>query len=112
MLPNMNPSQMRKMMQQFGIKNEEIDSARVLIEKTDGSLIEILEPSVIAIDMQGQKSFQISGKVSERAGAGGATEKSDADVVAEQTGCSKEEAQKALDESNGDLAEAIMKLTK
>lgn len=108
----MNPSQMRKMMQQFGIKNEEIDSARVLIEKTDGSVIEILEPSVIAIDMQGQKSFQISGKVSEKAGSGAATEKSDADVVAEQTGCSKEEAQKALDESNGDLAEAIMKLTK
>lgn len=108
----MNPSQMRKMMSQFGIKNEELPANRVLIEKIDGGVIEILEPSVIAIEMQGQKSFQISGKVSERAGSAGATDKSDVEVVMEQTNASKEEAQKALEKSNGDLAEAIMKLTR
>lgn len=51
MLLNMNPAQMREM-NQFGIKNEELPANRVLIEKTDGGVIEILEPSVIAIEMQ------------------------------------------------------------
>ena len=36
----------------------------------------------------------------------------DIDLVAEQTGKSKSEAEKALKETDGDIAEAILKLTK
>ena len=36
----------------------------------------------------------------------------DIDLVAEQTGKSKKEAEKALTETKGDIAEAIMKLIK
>ena len=38
--------------------------------------------------------------------------KDDIDLIVEQTGKTTEEAKKALEETNGDIAEAIIKLTK
>ena len=60
MIPSMNPKEMARMLKQFGIKTEEIKAKKVLIE-TEDSEITIENPSVIAIEMEGQKSFQISG---------------------------------------------------
>ena len=66
--------------------------------------------------MQGQLIFNITGgKIKEETSAEEpepATEISEEDVriVADQTGVSDDEARAALVESNGDLAEAIMKL--
>lgn len=93
-------------MKQMGIKQEEIDALRVIIEKEDGKII-IENPSVLKIDMQGNESFQISGDVRE------IEEKyneNDVKTVMEKTGCSKEQAIKAL-EKTGDLAEAILELS-
>ena len=130
MMPKMDSKQMAKLMQQMGISSEEIDASRVVIEKTDGKRLIVDAPSVTLIDAKGQKSFQISGDVrEEEAGAGGASgdasggargagaeggkpvcEESDADVVALQAKVSKEEAEAALMESGGDIAEAIIAL--
>ncbi len=59
MFGKMDPKQMASLMKQMGIKNEEIEAERVIIEKADGSKIIVESPSVQAIEMQGQKSFQI-----------------------------------------------------
>lgn len=116
MLPGMgmNPKQMEKLMEQMGIKTEEIKSTRVVIEKEDGKII-ITQPSVVAINMQGQKTFQIGGKIEEvKGGAGEASEleisEDDIKLIMEQSGAGREEAMRALKESKGDIAEALLKL--
>jgi nascent polypeptide-associated complex subunit alpha len=58
--------------------------------------------------MQGQTSYQISGDEQEEEKSTFSDE--DLQVVMEKTGASKEKAKKALEESNGDIASAIMEL--
>ena len=123
MMPNLNPKQMQQMMRQMGIKSDNIEASRVIIEKKDGTKITIENPSVTAIEMQGQKTFQIAGEITEEGSASsgeeggeketeeGITEK-DVALVAEQAKVDRETARKALEETNGDIAEAIMKLEK
>ncbi|MCX6771714.1 MAG: nascent polypeptide-associated complex protein [Candidatus Micrarchaeota archaeon] len=106
MMPGMDPKGMAKMMAQMGIKTEEIDAVKVTIELKEGGKLVVFEPQVVQIDMKGQKSFQISGKVSEEMDAG----EDDIKMVMEAAGCSREEAQNALRETNGDIAEAIIRL--
>lgn len=105
----MNPKQMQKMMAQLGIKNVDIPATRVVIEKPDGQII-INKPSVTLIEMQGQKSFQIAGTVTEEAAA--AFSEEDVRMVQAQTGATKEAAEAALKETQGDIAQAILKLGK
>lgn len=101
----MDPKQMQKMMKQMGINTTEIDAKRVVIE-TDSENIVITEPSITQIEMQGQKSYQISGKVSTEQ----AIKEDDVKMIMEQAGVPRSEALAALKEANGDIAEAIMRL--
>ncbi|MEM4255133.1 MAG: nascent polypeptide-associated complex protein [Candidatus Norongarragalinales archaeon] len=105
----MDPKQMASLMKQMGIKNEEVAAERVVIEKADGSKIIVESPSVQAIEMQGQKSFQIAGKIVE-AEASESQEKSDVDIIMEECNCTRQEAEAALEKAKGDLAEAILSL--
>ncbi|OIO25932.1 hypothetical protein AUJ15_02390 [Candidatus Micrarchaeota archaeon CG1_02_55_41] len=107
MFPNVNPKQMGKLMAQMGIKSEEIDAERVVIEKRDGSKIIVKNPSVTKVSMKGQSpTLQVAGEITEEAGGEGG----DAEIVAKETGCTIEQAEKALKESGGDLAQAIIKV--
>jgi nascent polypeptide-associated complex subunit alpha len=106
MLPGMDPKSMQKVMKQMGIKSEEIGATKVTIELKEGGRLVVFEPQVVQVEMQGQKSFQISGKVSEEQDAG----EDDIKMVMEAAGCSREEAQNALRDSAGDIAEAIIRL--
>jgi len=106
MLPGMDMKQMGKMMKQMGIQSEELDATKVTIELREGGRLVVFEPSVVQIEMQGQKSFQVSGKVQEEHEAG----EDDIKMVMEAAGCSREEAQNALRDTNGDIAEAIIRL--
>lgn len=106
MLPGMDPKNMAKMMKQMGIKSDELEAAKVTIELRDGTRLVVFEPTVVQIEMQGEKSFQVSGKVQEEQDAG----EDDIKMVMEAAGCSREEAQIALRETGGDIAEAILKL--
>lgn len=110
MLPGMggamNPKNMAKVMAQMGIKSEELPATKVTIELEDGTRLVVFEPTVVQIEMQGQKTFQISGKIQEEREAG----EDDIKMVMEQAGVSREEAQNALRETGGDIAEAIIQL--
>jgi len=106
MMPGMDPKNMAKMMKQMGIKSEELPATKVTIELAEGGRISIHEPQVIQIEMQGSKSFQIMGRVTEEHDAS----EEDIQMVMEGAGCSREEAQNALRDTNGDIAEAILRL--
>lgn len=109
MFPGINPAQMKSMMKQMGIKQEEIEAIRVIIEKDDGKIV--IEPvSVQKIVMQGQESWQITGESKEESKEELISE-GDINIVAEKTGKSFKEAERALEESDGDIAEAIIKLS-
>ncbi|HRZ85207.1 MAG TPA: nascent polypeptide-associated complex protein [Candidatus Paceibacterota bacterium] len=108
MIPGINPSQMKAVMKQMGIKQEDIDAIRVIIEKEDENIV-IDNPSVIKVVMQGQESFQITGESRVEAKEKGFSEE-DVKMVMEKTGASEEDAKDAL-EKTGDLAEAILELS-
>ncbi|MFC1710778.1 nascent polypeptide-associated complex protein [Nanoarchaeota archaeon] len=107
---NMNPKKMQAMMKQMGINQEEISASKVIIEKTDNTKTIIENPSVVKINAQGNESFQISGNVKEETAAPEISEE-DINSVMEKTGKSEEEAIAAL-KKTGDLAEAILELSK
>ncbi len=100
-----NPRQMKKLMKQMGMQMEEIEAEEVIIRQKDGEIV-ISNPKVSVITAMGQKTYQIVGEESFRS----RIPEEDVKLVAEQAGVSLEEARKALEESSGDLAEAIMKL--
>jgi len=110
-LGGLNPKKMKAMMNQLGMNQEEIDSSRVIIEKTDNTEIVIENPSVTKISIQGQESFQVSGDIKERSQKQEISEE-DIKTVKEKSNSTEKEARKALEEAGGDLAEAILKLNK
>ena len=103
MFPGINQKQVEGVMKRMVIKQENIDADEVII-KTSGKSIVIKRPSVVRVNMHGSESFQISGDVSEE------FNEDDIKTVMEQTKCLREKAVKALNENNGDLAEAILSL--
>jgi nascent polypeptide-associated complex subunit alpha len=105
----LDPKKIQSMMSKLGINQEEIQADRVIIEQEDKNII-IEKPQIVKINMQGNESFQISGNISEESKEEKIKEQ-DIKQVAEKTGKSKEEAKKALEEANGDLAEAILSLS-
>lgn len=109
MFGGINPAQMKAMMKQMGIKQEEVAVERVIFEGVEKRII--IEPAnVQKIVMQGQESWQVTGESREETKE---TEISEEDVhmIVDKTGKSEQEARKALEESEGDLAEAIVKLS-
>ncbi len=105
MMPNLNPKMMKMAMKKMGIKQEEIEANEVIIKGNNADLI-IKNPQVLKVNMGGEDSFQITGSVEEVS-----FKEEDIKTVCEQANVSEEKAKEMLEETNGDLAEAIMKLT-
>ncbi len=105
MFPGVNPKQLEQAMKKLGVKQEEIEASEVIIKCADKNLI-IKNPNIVRINMMGQESLQITGSIEEEK----AILEEDIQTVSEQAHVSKEEAKKALEETNGDLAEAILNL--
>ena len=103
MLPGINQKQIESVMKRMGIKQENIDADEVVIKTSEKNIV-IRNPNIVKVNMHGNESFQISGEISEE------YNEEDISTIMEQAKCSKNEAIKALNESNGDLAEAILKL--
>jgi nascent polypeptide-associated complex subunit alpha len=102
------------MMQKMGMNMGEMPEVEEVIFRTNNKEIVIDNPQVAVINMGGQKIFQVTGEVSERAleneAAAPEIPEEDAQLVADQTGKSLEDAKRALEESDGDLAKAILLL--
>ena len=125
MIPGMrggDPRQMKMAMKRMGITQEEIKDAEEVIIRTRSKNYVITDAEVVMMTVQGQKTFQVAGKVeivegevevgAPEGGGAPALEIPDADIdlVAAQANVSREEARAALEECNGEPAEAIIKL--
>jgi len=111
MMPGkINPRQMNQMMRRLGINVKNIDNVEKIIIQTDTKEYIFTDAEVTLMDAQGQKTYQIVGnpQIKERSED---TKQEDIQLIMDQTGKSEEEAKKALEESKGDIAEAILKLT-
>ena len=106
----MNPRKMQQMMKQLGIQQVDIPATEVIIKTKDKTII-ITNPSVAKVNMMGQVNFQVSGDVHEEE-VSSVPDISEEDVktVMDQTGASRSAAKKAIEDSQGDLAEAILNL--
>jgi len=112
MMPgNMNPRQLNQMMRRFGINVKEIENVKKVIIQTDTKEYVFEKPDVTVMDAPGQTTYQVMGKprILDRKEE---IPQDDVKLVMEQTGKSEKEAKKALEETKGDIAEAIMKLKK
>ena len=110
----MSPRNAKRMMQRMGMNMGEMPDVQEVIFRTSDKEIVVENPQVAVLDMQGQKIFQVTGEVNERAletqTAKATIPEEDAQLVADQTGKSMEDAKRALETSDGDLAKAILLL--
>lgn len=115
-----NPKQLKQMertMKKMGMNMKELNDVEEVIIVLKDKEIVISNPEVSIMNAMGQETYQIVGDSSERL-KGSSDEDveveiddDDIELVASQTGKSRKEVETALKEANGDLAEAIMKLS-
>ncbi|MFQ6064441.1 MAG: nascent polypeptide-associated complex protein [Candidatus Bathyarchaeia archaeon] len=110
-----SPRQAKRMMQRMGLSMNPMPDVQEVILRTSRKEILVENPDVAVLDMHGQKIFQVTGeriteKELEKPERKVAIPEEDVRLVADQTGKSVEEAQRALEETEGDLAKAILLL--
>ncbi|MDR2846674.1 MAG: nascent polypeptide-associated complex protein [Candidatus Methanoplasma sp.] len=111
-----NPRQMQQAMKKMGIKQTNINDVVEVIIRTRTNEIVITQADVVCVDMQGSKSYQISGDEHTRpVGAVSSADtvsfpSEDIDLVISQTGCDRDTAVKALETAKGQPAEAILNI--
>ena len=114
MIPGMNKKQMKQMerqMKKMGMKMEDLDGVREVIIRFDDKELIIDDPSVSLMNVMGQETYQVEGKAREvELEYEVEIPDEDVEMVANSANVSADEARAALEESKGDLAEAIMKL--
>ena len=101
----MNPKLMKQAMKKMGMKQQEIEAEQVIIKQKDKELV-INNPEVQKIEVMGQESLQITGDIEERP----LSNEEDVKIIMEQASVSKQEAEKALEKADGDIAKAILEL--
>ncbi len=112
----LNPKDLQRILRRMGITVEEVRAGRVVVELEGGGRLVVDEPTVMVVRARGQPPMlQVMGQIREERreeAAGEVVEISEDDVrlVAEQAGVSLDEARRALEETGGDIAAAILKL--
>jgi len=90
---------------------KEVPNVQEVVIKTPDKELHVTNASVSEIVAQGNRMFQISGDVEEVEVEKKTFSEEDILLVQQQTGVSKERAVAALEESDGEVARAILKLT-
>jgi nascent polypeptide-associated complex subunit alpha len=109
----MNPREAKRMMQRMGMNMGAMPDVEQVVFKTSTKEIIVENPEVTVMEMQGQKIFQVMGeRITEKT-----VEKAvkipeeDVQLVATQANVSPEQARAALEQTKGDLAQAILLLS-
>ncbi|HSV42210.1 MAG TPA: nascent polypeptide-associated complex protein [Methanomassiliicoccales archaeon] len=112
---------MKQAMKRMGISTEDIEDVEEVIIRTRDKEYVIQDAQVTVMNMQGQKNYQITGEAQVRPRGSSASIKEilpeqitipedDIQLVMGQTGCSREKAVEALRSTEGQPAEAIIKI--
>lgn len=101
----------RRMMDRMGINMKEIPNVQEVIIKTADRELHITNASVSEVEAQGSKVFQVAGDVEEVEVEKKKFNDEDVLLVQQQSGATRERALAALEESDGEVARAILKLT-
>ena len=97
-------------MKKMGVQQKEIPAIQVIIRTQEGNFV-FDDPQVSKVNMMGQESYQVVGNPRfEEFSDKVEINQDDIKTVMDQTGVSEKIARETLIETNGDLAEAIMKL--
>ena len=105
--------QFRRMFDKLGLNMNQLDNVEEVIIKTNEKEIIIKNPTVAEIQAQDSTIYQVVANDIEEVVREDVKRFSEEDImlVAQQAGVSKEEAEKALEEADGDLAKAILSLS-
>jgi len=111
-LRKFNPRETRRMMQRMGLNMNQLEVEEAIFRTKDKE-IRLENPEVAILEMQGQKIFQVTGgRMTETALEKKSTiPDEDVQLVAQQAKVTLERAQAALEQTNGDLAQAILLLS-
>jgi len=101
----------RRMMDRMGINLKEIPGVEEVVIKAGGKEIRITNASVSEVNAQGNRVFQVTGDVEEIEVEKKTFSDDDVVLVQQQAGVSREKALAALEQSDGEVARAILKLT-
>ena len=102
----MNKKVMEQAMKKLGMKQEEIEATEVIIKTTSKDYV-IRNPQVSKINMMGQETLQVVGKMEEME----SFSEDDVKTVMNQTNKKEEEVKAKLKENNGDIAKTIIDLS-
>jgi len=101
----------RRMMERMGIDMKEIPNVQEVVIRTADKEMHIKNASVSEVNAQGNRVFQVAGEVEEVEIEKKTFNEEDILLVQQQTGTSREKAVTALEQSDGEVARAILKLT-
>jgi nascent polypeptide-associated complex subunit alpha len=101
-------------MKKMGIRNTELKDVSEIIIRMPNEELVFKYPEVSVMEVQGTKTYQITGEPESRPvgagddGAGDTMPAEDIELVMSQTGCDRATAVNALEECGGQPAEAIV----
>jgi nascent polypeptide-associated complex subunit alpha len=101
----------RRMMERMGIDMKEVPNVQEVVIRTADKEMHIKNASVSEVNAQGNRVFQVAGDVEEVEIEKATFNEEDILLVQQQTGASREKVVAALEESEGEVARAILKLT-
>jgi len=112
-LRRISPRDAKRMMQRMGLSMGEMPDVQEVIFRTSTKEIIIENPEVAVLNLHGQKIYQVTGeKVTEKAIEKKPTiPEEDVQLVSQQARVSLDEARVALEQTQGNLAQAILLLT-
>ena len=112
MFPGMNPRKMQGMMKKMGVSQVDVDAVEVIIKTKETEMV-FSNPQVSKVNMMGQETFQVIGEYEEKElSTSPEINEEDIKTVMEQANVDDETARKAIEDADGDLAAAILSLTK
>jgi nascent polypeptide-associated complex subunit alpha len=115
-LPGFSPRELKRALKRMGLELEEVGNVVKVEIYLEDKKITIDKPQVVFIKSREQTIVQVVGSMREEKleaapkVAEVKVSEDDVEFVASQAGVSREEARRALLESRGDIAEAILKL--
>ena len=112
MIPGMNPKQLKNMqrqMKKMGMEMKDLEGVKEVIIRFEDKEIIISPADVNMMNVMGQETYQVTGTAVEVEKEIEIPEE-DIEMVANTAGVSAADAEEALRETGGDLAEAILKL--